>query len=179
MGIYYAASTNWFYDYPEINHFIPDDSVEISAETRDDLINQQRAGKIITHDENGYPIAVDPPPPTPDRIRSMAVGLAVKAMDMLARSWSDYDDIGRAISCYWNSSNPQWQAEARALGPWFDSVWEWEGAKWAAIEAGTIPCPATPEEYIQDMPVSPPRPDPGSEYQQPDENGITVEVDPE
>lgn len=55
---YYAASTNGFYD-SVIHKVRPQDAVEISQALYEYLLNQQSEGKLITSDDNGYPIAVD------------------------------------------------------------------------------------------------------------------------
>lgn len=61
----YSKNTNGFY-LPEIHgDAIPSDAVEITNERHTELLDGQSAGKIITADENGYPILVDPPPAQP------------------------------------------------------------------------------------------------------------------
>ena len=47
--MYYSPSTNGFYD-PEINPNIPDDAIEISKQTYDDLIAGQASGLVIYFD---------------------------------------------------------------------------------------------------------------------------------
>ncbi len=61
MTIYYAKSTNGFYD-SAINAAatIPSDAVEITEATRQSLLAAQSAGKRITADVSGNPVAVDP-----------------------------------------------------------------------------------------------------------------------
>ena len=61
--MFYSKSTGGFYD-PAIHTAIPADAVEITESYHADLLAAQSAGKRIEPDVNGYPIAVDPPPPT-------------------------------------------------------------------------------------------------------------------
>lgn len=61
---YYSKSTGGFYD-DEINgDDIPEDTVEITDETWMALLNGQAEGKIISPDDNGYPVLTALPPPT-------------------------------------------------------------------------------------------------------------------
>ena len=62
--MWYDSNTKGF--YPSQNYLGVDfsQSVEITMEEHQDLLNAQSAGKLILPDENGYPIAVDRPPLT-------------------------------------------------------------------------------------------------------------------
>ena len=55
--MYYNSKNNGFYD-SNIND-IPDNSVEISDEYHEELLEKQSNGFSIQSDENGYPIAVE------------------------------------------------------------------------------------------------------------------------
>lgn len=69
---YYSKSTGSFYD-DEINgDDIPQDVVEITDDTWMELLNGQAEGKIITADENGYPVLTDPPPLSHDELVQVA-----------------------------------------------------------------------------------------------------------
>lgn len=67
MTMFYAASTNGFYD-SEINTVIPSDAVQITESYHTELMGAQANGKRIESNAEGYPIAVDPPGPTPQDI---------------------------------------------------------------------------------------------------------------
>lgn len=69
MSIYFNSKTNGFYD-DEIHSAIPQGSVEISMECHSALLQGQSEGKVISSDDNGYPILVDPVGPTPEQIQS-------------------------------------------------------------------------------------------------------------
>ena len=58
--MFYAKSTNGFYDVAIHGDKIPSDAVEIAAELYTFLIEEQSSGKTITADENGYPACADP-----------------------------------------------------------------------------------------------------------------------
>ena len=61
----YSVQTGGFYSREIHGDNIPSDAVEITAEQHAALLQGQSEGKVITADENGYPIAIDPPPPAP------------------------------------------------------------------------------------------------------------------
>lgn len=62
--MFYSASTSGFYTPSIHGASIPVDAVEITAAYHAELLAAQSAGKRIVPDVNGYPVAVDPPPPT-------------------------------------------------------------------------------------------------------------------
>lgn len=69
----FSKATNGFYD-PAIHGVnIPADAVEITSEQHAALLAAQSSGKRIVGDDNGYPIAVDPPAPTLDETRAHAL----------------------------------------------------------------------------------------------------------
>lgn len=58
--MFYSRSTSGFYATSVHGAGVPDDAVEISDELYRRLMVEQSAGKRITTDINGYPIASDP-----------------------------------------------------------------------------------------------------------------------
>lgn len=60
MTLFYYASTNGFYD-DNINQNIPKDSVEITVEKHQELLDAQSNGKVIQADKNGNPVLKDRP----------------------------------------------------------------------------------------------------------------------
>lgn len=50
---------------------IPADAVEITKEWHTELFNGQSAGLLIQSDDNGYPVLVDPPPPSPEYLAAI------------------------------------------------------------------------------------------------------------
>lgn len=63
--LFYSKSTGGFYD-SELHapEQIPADAVEISREEHAALMAAQYAGKAITGDDEGKPVAIDPPGPS-------------------------------------------------------------------------------------------------------------------
>ncbi|PLC42253.1 hypothetical protein C0Q88_09725 [Ralstonia pickettii] len=59
-SLYYAKSSNGFYDSAIHGRAIPVDAVEITADEYTELLIAQSVGKAIAADLNGNPIAVDP-----------------------------------------------------------------------------------------------------------------------
>ncbi|KAF2393080.1 MULTISPECIES: tail fiber assembly protein [Pseudomonas] len=62
--MFYSKSTSGFYD-PSIHTTMPSDVVEISREYWIELLDGQSSGKMIVGNDEGYPILVDRPGPTP------------------------------------------------------------------------------------------------------------------
>ncbi|MDW7796076.1 tail fiber assembly protein [Morganella morganii] len=69
---YYSNETNGFYDSEINGDDIPQDVVEITDETWMELLSGQEEGKVISADENGYPVLIDPPPLSHERHVAMA-----------------------------------------------------------------------------------------------------------
>lgn len=65
----YSKQTNGFYSSDIHGDNIPEDAVEITTEQHAALLEGQSQGKIISADENGYPILTDPPPLTAEQIQ--------------------------------------------------------------------------------------------------------------
>ncbi len=70
---YYSKSTGGFYCVEIHGNKIPPDAVAITRDEHTALFNAQSKGKTIQPDEKGYPVAVDPPPPTPEQRAEMAL----------------------------------------------------------------------------------------------------------
>jgi len=149
MTLYYAKSTNGFYD-SEISSSLPSDAVIITPAQKDAVFAEQAKGKRITSDDKGYPIAVDPADPTKDQIIFIYESAAQKNLDTVAKSWG-YDSILSAVS-YANSTNPQYKADAAAMIEWRDAYW----AEAYNIEAGTLP--ASADAFVSLLPPAPARP---------------------
>ena len=147
MTKFYSKTTNSFYD-SEINDVIPAESVEITQQQWQTLIDAQADGKIIKADKNGNPTIVDYAPP------ALTIGscnqLAQDHLDEIAKEWG-YNSMLSAVS-YANSTNPQFKADAEALIEWRDNLWD----KAYTIEAGTLP--ATADAFVALLPAAPSKP---------------------
>ena len=60
----YSKSTGGFYDDPKNYKNAPADLVEITDEVYNSVCGNPPPGKILSADANGYPILVDPSPPS-------------------------------------------------------------------------------------------------------------------
>lgn len=63
MTIFFSPSTCLFYD-DQFRTVIPDDALEYTAEDRDALLATSAQGKSIGAGPDGYPVLVDPIPPS-------------------------------------------------------------------------------------------------------------------
>lgn len=110
MSIKFSASTGGFYD-DTINPVIPSDAIEISAEAHRQLLDAQSSGLIIQPGTDGYPEAVEPPPPTTEQLANAArierdrllsacdwTSLPDAPLDAAARSdWTSYRQALRDV----------------------------------------------------------------------------------
>ncbi|RRZ90938.1 tail fiber assembly protein [Erwinia sp. 198] len=75
---FYSKKTNGFYpeimkaDYESSPDGWPDDAVVVSEESYNKLYEGQAHGKIITADNDGNPILIDPPGPTTGQLIALA-----------------------------------------------------------------------------------------------------------
>lgn len=83
--MFYSKQTNYFYTTEIHGENIPDDAVEITQEQHAALLQGQSEGKVITADENGYPILVDPPAPTAEQLAAQA--RAERDTKLTATNW--------------------------------------------------------------------------------------------
>jgi hypothetical protein len=68
--MFYSASTMGFYIGSESH--APSDLVEITDEQYSSLFDGQAQGKIISPDENGFPVLLDPPAPSASELQEIA-----------------------------------------------------------------------------------------------------------
>jgi hypothetical protein len=63
MAHFSSKTTRGFYD-AAIHAFMPEDAVELPEGLHAELLNGQSEGKVITWGDDGFPVLVDPPPPS-------------------------------------------------------------------------------------------------------------------
>lgn len=125
--------------------------VEIPDERHAALLAAEASGKRIEPNENGAPVAVDPPAPTNDQIVAALTAGVQKHLDDAARTLG-YDDIKSAVTYAEEPAVPKFRAEGQAFRAWRSLVW----AKCYAIMDGVLnglrPVP-TKDELIAELPV--------------------------
>lgn len=130
---------------------IPADAVEITTEQHAALLAGQSAGKRISADANGFPVLMDPPPPTPEQLLA-SIAAAVQAhMDAAAQA-AGYDDVKSAVTYAEEPAVPKFQNEGRAFRAWRSRVWALCYQLLAEVQAGSRP-PLTAEEVIAQLPA--------------------------
>jgi len=119
MKLFYSKTTNGFYDSELHGNKMPEDVVEISKETYNNLFDGQSKGKMIAADEEGNPILVGRPvsKPTWDQIKSKRNNL-LKESDWIdlpnspsknKQAWLDYRQTLREIpQKFKNSEDVVW-----------------------------------------------------------------------
>lgn len=148
--MFYAKSTNGFYDEAIHGDNIPTDAVEITTEEHATLLEGQSQGKLIQADANGRPVLVDPPPPTPEQIIIQCTGAVQQYLDTFART-RNYDSILSAAT-YATSQVPKFKAEGQYAVEARDATWAKCYEILAAVEAVARPMP-TLDELLAEMPV--------------------------
>lgn len=133
MSIFYSGSTGGFYDTtihaslfvecvdldPETGEtlgssMVPDphgpiaDAIEITTDEHRALLDAQAAGKIITTDPDGRPVAADPPPPSSEQLAEAAR----QQRDRLLREcdWTVLSDVPLA-----EADRTAWQTYRQSL----------------------------------------------------------------
>lgn len=128
----------------------PADGVEITDELHAELLEAQSAGKVITADEDGNPIAVDPPPPTREQSITILRAAVQAHLDDAARQYG-YLGIDDAVTYADESTVPQYEVEGKALRTWRSQVRQAAKAVFDAWHDGD-PAP-TPEQVLAVLPA--------------------------
>lgn len=152
--MHYSRSTGGFYDDALHTGGIPADAVPITIDHHAALLAAQSAGKRIAADENGYPVAQDPPPPpapTAEQIRAALTDAVYAHMNAAAQA-RGYDDIKAAVTYAEEPAVPIFQAEGRALRAWRSLVWAHCYQVLADVQAGTRAIP-TAAQLIAELPA--------------------------
>lgn len=71
--MFYSKSTGGFYTTEIHGNNIPSESVEITSEQYDFLLEAQSQGKQIVADDKGFPVAIDPPPLSQEQLSISAL----------------------------------------------------------------------------------------------------------
>lgn len=148
--MFYSKQTGGFYDSAIHGDNIPADSVEITVEEHQVLLEGQSQGKIISADKNGKPVLKDPPPPTPEQIVAQYTAGVQQHLDSFART-RNYDGILSAAT-YATSAVPKFKAEGQYAVEARDATWAKCYEVLAAVEAGSRPMP-TLDELLAELPV--------------------------
>lgn len=148
--IFYSKSTGGFYNLHIHGDDIPSDAKEISADEHAALMLAQSQGKRIEPDDNGNPVAQDPPPPTPLQIEAQKVAIVQEHMDAAAQALR-YDDIKTAVSYAEEPAVPKFQAEGQAFRAWRSLVWAKCYEILDDVNEGKRPIPSD-EELIAELP---------------------------
>jgi len=148
--MFYAKSTNGFYDAAIHGDNIPADAVEITVEEHQALLEGQSQGKIISADKNGKPVLKDPPPPTPEQIIAQYDAAVQQRLDDFAKT-RNYTNIMSAAT-YATSTVPKFKAEGQYAVEARDATWAKCYEILAAVEGGTRPMP-TLDELLAELPV--------------------------
>lgn len=134
-------------------YFSLDDNggVEIPDGLHAELFAAQSSGRKIVADENGYPVAVDPPPPTDEQIVARLTESVQAHLDATAKKYG-YDDIKSAVTYADEPAVVKFQTEGRALRAWRSLVWNATYLFMADVKSGLRPVP-TSEQLIAALPV--------------------------
>lgn len=148
--MFYAKSTNGFYDEAIHGDNIPADAVEITTEEHQALLEGQSNGKVIAADKNGKPVLQNPPPPTAEQIIASFTAGVQKHLDDFAKT-RNYDGILSAAT-YATSAVPKFKAEGQYAVEARDATWAKCYEVLDAVQSGQRPMP-TLEELIAELPV--------------------------
>lgn len=149
--MFYSKSTGGFYDQRLHIGTLPADAVEITTETHSALLAGESAGLIISADINGYPILVEPEPPSSAQIiQSMRTAIQAH-MDNAAKEYG-YDDLKAVVTYADEAAVPKFQDEGKGFREWRSLVWD---HAYKAINEAQDGSRTTPEidELLSELPV--------------------------
>lgn len=149
MTMLYSPSTKGFYS-SKIHKNTPKDSVEISNEEYESLMQAQFLGKEIIPGENGKPNAVDRGT-SPEEIKLNLTNKVQFFIDSKAQSFG-YSDIKTAVTYAEENSVPKFQIEGLAFRKWRSLVWEKCYLILSEVQSGQRDIP-TAEELISELPL--------------------------
>ena len=132
--MFYAESTNGFYDLSIHGENIPSDAVEITSSQHAALLLAQSSGMLLVADADGNPVAVDPPAPTVQQIVSSFTKSIQSRLDVFANT-RGYDGILSACT-YAASAVPKFAAEGLDAVNARDATWASCYTIMADVQAG-------------------------------------------
>lgn len=137
--MHYSRTTGGFYD-DSLNYLsIPDDAVEITADQHAALLVDQAAGKTIQADANGYPVAVDPPPPSLADLKAMKVSeIEIAAGAAIAPITSAYPIAERDTWVNQEAEAVAWTANNQAPTPMLGAIAAARGQAIADVVQGVL-----------------------------------------
>jgi hypothetical protein len=147
--IYYSASTRGFYDN-YLHDSIPADAIEITDDEHRSLLTEQSAGKQITADDGGRPVARERVE-TSEQAQARLTAAIQRHLDAQAQALG-YDDIKSAVTYADEPSVPKFQSEGQALRAWRSMVWEAGYAMLDDCTAGTRSIP-TADALLAELPA--------------------------
>lgn len=151
--MFYSKSTGGFYSTEIHGSNIPEDAVEITIEQHVALLEAQTSGKVIAADNKGNPIALDPPPLSPEQLFILAAaGVRVALQSEIdAKAKVLGFSGGNALMLYASFTNP-FKATALPFAQWEASAWAEAEAYKQEVIAGTKPM-LSPIEAVAMMPI--------------------------
>lgn len=172
--MYYSKSTGGFYVLAIHGAAIPVDAVEITVDEHAALLHGQAQGKLISSDEQGYPVLIDPPVDTsPERYardiaarryQAETAGITVNGMHLPTDRDSQALVTGAALAAWMDQNYTcQWKTAegfidlgaqqiiglASAMRAHVQACFDREAALLAALTAGTY----TAEQLDQGWPA--------------------------
>lgn len=108
----YSRSTGGFYREDIHGANIPDDALPVSQERYNSVIANPTPGKVLSHDSDGLPILIDPPPPLPLTLKQVEAERLRAYADPITGSDRYFSEAQRETLM----GNPDAADAAKALG---------------------------------------------------------------
>lgn len=147
--MFYSKTTGGFYAREIHGDNIPADTVEITAEEHQALIEGQSKGKRIVADASGFPVLQDPPPPTEAELVAQYESALDAHLDAVAQSYRYADRTRLALRAGYPN---QHQALATAFGTWMDTCNDLAKQRYQEVKAGIATLP-TLDEFLALLPA--------------------------
>lgn len=151
MKIFYSKSTGGFYVSDIHAEHMPNDVLEVTAAQHAALLTGQSSGKLITSDDQGYPVLEDPLLPTVGQMQVLFTGAIQQRLDDFART-RNYDGILSACT-YATSTVAKFKSEGQACVNLRDATWAAAYTILAEVQAGDRPMPVSIADIEADLPA--------------------------
>jgi hypothetical protein len=153
----YSATTKSFYQIDFLSSYsnLPTDLIDADEATFQSCVNRPQGATLSV--VSGVVTVIPAPAQTAEELFAQTEATYTQAVQSFIISIAQKKGYRDDVSCasYFNDPHQPFASEAQAFVPWRSSVWLQCYTDLAAIQAGTMVMPTSPEAYILTLPVVP------------------------
>jgi hypothetical protein len=154
----YSDTTKSFYPLEFLSDYknLPTDLIDADESTFQNCVNRPQ-GATLSVESGVVTVIPDSTAPTAAELFAQTEATYNNAVQAYIVSIAQKKGYRDDISCasYFNDPHPPFASDAQAFVPWRSSVWLQCYIDLAAIQAGTMVMPASPDAYILTLPAVP------------------------